>query len=98
MCNGPHLINITAADDTQPVYSMAPGCTFAELSPEEQALVFDSAQYLKEKEAARNAWLLSLARQDFQRLWDLPDMPEQAKDILREWVCPEEYDEEEEEM
>lgn len=48
-CSGPHLINITMSDDTQPVYCLGFGIPFSELTNEEKETAFTSMVYLAGK-------------------------------------------------
>ena len=49
-----------------------------------------SRRYVERYYAERNEKLLKLARADFEKLRDIPNMPDEALDILREWTTREE--------
>ena len=49
-----------------------------------------SSRYVERYYAERNEKLLKLARADFEKLRDIPNMPDEALDILREWTTREE--------
>lgn len=82
----PHLLECTMSDDTQQVYTLGFEVDIGSLSDEEKRILDRSNTYLKDKEIA---WLTSIktkAYRDFELLRDLPNMPEEAIAILKEWT------------
>lgn len=80
------LIEITMCDDTISVYTLGMGVSKQDLSEEELRLFEASKAYLKEKEYKRNEELVKLAREDFEKLRDIPNMPDEAIYILKQWT------------
>lgn len=82
----PHLLECTMCDDTQRVYTLGIGIDIDSLSDEEKRVLEESNTYLKDKKIA---WLMRIKKsafRDFERLRDLPNMPEKAIAILKEWT------------
>ena len=90
----PNLIEITALEDTERVYVKGPGVLDSDLTDAEKVLVEHSKYYLKERLAKRNEKLVKLARADFEKLRDIPNMPDEAIYILKRWTFrdEDEYD------
>lgn len=86
----PNLIEVTSLDDTESVYMKGLGVIDSDLTDAEKVLLEYSEHYLKERRTKRNEELVKLARVDFEKLRDIPDMPDEALDILREWTTREE--------
>lgn len=82
----PHLLECTMIDDTQPVYMLGLGVDIGSLSDEEKRILDRSNTYLKDKEIAQLKRIKTEAYRDFERLRDLPNMPEEAIAILKEWT------------
>lgn len=82
----PHLLECTMSDDTQQVYVLGFGVDIGSLSDEEKRILDQSDSYLKDKEIARLASIKADAYRDFERLRDLPNMPDEAIAILKEWT------------
>lgn len=81
-----NLIEITMSDDDIRVYEMGIGVTEADLTDVERKLVEESRKYLKQKEIKQTAKSLNRARKDFEKLRDIPNMPEEAIEILKYWT------------
>jgi len=88
----PNLIEITTIDDSEPVYMKGPGVLDSDLTDAEKALLKYSEHYLKERRAKRNEKLVELARVDFEKLRDIPGMPDEAVYILKRWTFRDEDD------
>ena len=86
----PNLIEATTLEDTERVYVKGPGVLDSDLTDAEKVLLERSKYYLKERRAERNEELVKLARADFEKLRDIPNMPDEALDILRAWATREE--------
>jgi len=86
----PNLIERTTLEDTEPVYMKGPGVLDSDLTNAEKVLLEHSEHYLRERRAKRNEKLVELARADFEKLRDIPSMPDEALDILRAWTTREE--------
>lgn len=82
----PHLLECTMSDDTQPVYMLGLGVDIGSLSDEEKRILDQSNSYLKDKEIAQLTSIKTEAYRDFERLRDLPNMPDEAIAILKEWT------------
>ena len=82
----PHLLECTMIDDTQPVYMLGLGVDIGSLSDKEKRILGQSNYYLKDKEIAQLTSIKDEAYRDFERLRDLPNMPEEAIAILKEWT------------
>lgn len=82
----PHLLECTMSDDTQQVYMLGFGVDIGSLSDEEKRILDRSNTYLKDKEIAQLASIKADAYRDFERLRDLPNMPDEAIAILKEWT------------
>ena len=89
------LVDITESDDTERVYTIGMGCLMSNLTAEEIALFEHSRKYLKEKEKIRNTYLVKSAREDFEKLSEIKDMPIEALQIISKWVHIDGFDEEE---
>lgn len=81
-----HLLECTMCDDTQRVYTLARGVDIDSLSGAEKQLLEDSKAYLRGKEIAGLMRTKASALRAFERLRDLPGMPDDAIAILREWT------------
>jgi len=94
ICDGPHLIETTMRGYGRRTYMPAMG---AILTEEEKQIVAESKEYAKQYEADENKRVLKLAYKTFERLRDIAGMPEEAIEILRNWVMrgddPDEYNE-----
>ena len=82
----PHLLECTMSDDTQRVYMLAMGADIGSLSDEEKRILAQCDYYLKEKKIAQLTRIKVEAHRDFERLRDLPNMPDEAIEILKEWT------------
>lgn len=82
----PHLLECTMSDDTQQVYMLGFGVDIGSLSDEEKRILDQSNSYLKDKEIAQLTSIKADAYRDFERLRDLPNMPDEAIAILKEWT------------
>ena len=82
----PHLLECTMSDDTQQVYTLGFGVDIGSLSDEEKRILDRSNTYLKDKEIAQLTSIKTEAYRDFERLRDLPNMPDEAIAILKEWT------------
>lgn len=82
----PHLLECTMSDDTQRVYMLGMGVDIGSLSDEEKRILDQSNSYLKDKKIAQLTSIKTEAYRDFERLRDLPNMPEEAIAILKEWT------------
>lgn len=82
----PHLLECTMSDDTQQVYMLGFGVDIGSLSDEEKRILDRSNTYLKDKEIAQLTSIKTEAYRDFERLRDLPNMPDEAIAILKEWT------------
>lgn len=92
----PHLWECTMLDDTQRVYMLAIGADIGSLSDEEKRVLDDCDYYLKDKKIKQLTRIKTEAYRDFERLRDLPNMPDEAIEILKEWTTrpgDEDYDE-----
>lgn len=86
----PNLIEITALEDTEPVYMKGPGVLDSDLTDAEKVVLKRSRRYVEMRRADRNVKLVKLAREGFEKLRDIPNMPDEALDILRAWTTREE--------
>lgn len=96
MSDFPNLIECTCSDDSKPVYTIDIGVSDSELTTEEKSMLSESRAYLEQKEKAHNERLIKEARKAFEKLRDIPDMPEEAIAILKNWTTrdgDEDYDE-----
>lgn len=92
-----HLIEVTMPDDYIRVYALGIDVTEADLTDDERKLLEESREYLKQKEIKQTAEQLRRARRDFEKLRDIPDMPEAAIKILQRWTFrDEDYEDEDE--
>lgn len=82
----PHLLECTMSDDTQQVYMLGFGVDIGSLSDKEKRILDQSNSYLKDKEIAQLTSIKAEAYRDFERLRDLPNMPDEAIAILKEWT------------
>lgn len=91
-----HLVELTMLDDDIRVYVIGIGVTKDDLTDEERELLRESREYLKQKEIRQNAEQLRRARRDFEKLRDIPNMPEAAIKILKRWTTRgEDYEDDE---
>lgn len=74
------------SDDTQQVYMLGFGVDIGSLSDKEKRILDQSNSYLKDKEIAQLTSIKTEAYRDFERLRDLPNMPDEAIAILKEWT------------
>ena len=88
----PNLIEITTREDTERVYVKGPGVLDSDLTDAEKVLLEYSEYYLKEHRAKRNEELVKRARADFEKLRDIPNMPDEAIYILKRWTYRDEDD------
>lgn len=88
----PNLIEITTLEDTEPVYTKGPGVLDSDLTDAEKVALEYSKYYLKERRAKRNEELVKRARKDFEKLRDIPNMPDEAIYILKRWTFRDEDD------
>lgn len=85
--NYSHLIETTSSDSEFRTWSMlALGFTKDDLTEKEKRVYAQSQRLEKDLEAKRNARELKCALEAFERLRDIPGMPEEAIDILRKWT------------
>lgn len=82
----PHLWEITMTDDPIRVYMLGIGVDIESLSDEEKRILDHSKSYLKDKKIAQLTRIKTEAYRDFERLRDLPNMPDEAIAILKEWT------------
>lgn len=82
----PHLWECTMLDDTQRVYMLAMDADIGSLSDEEKWVLDDCDYYLKDKKIKQLTRIKAEAYRDFERLRDLPNMPDEAIKILKEWT------------
>lgn len=95
----PHLLECTMTDDTQRVYMLGFGVDIGSLSNKEKRILGQSNSYLKDKEIAQLTRIKVAAYRDFERLRDLPNMPDEAIEILKEWTTrPGDEDDEDDEF
>ena len=95
----PHLLECTMTDDTQRVYMLGFGVDIGSLSNKEKRILYKSNSYLKDKEIAQLTRIKVAAYRDFERLRDLPNMPDEAIEILKEWTTrPGDEDDEDDEL
>lgn len=85
-----HLIEVTMSDDYIRVYELGVDVTEDDLTEDERQLLEESRAYLKGKEIKQTAERLRRARRDFEKLRDIPNMPEAALKILRRWTTRDE--------
>ncbi|MCK9288486.1 MAG: hypothetical protein M0P29_13080 [Sphaerochaetaceae bacterium] len=86
----PNLIETTTSWYTERTYMKGLGVRDADLTEEEMKVLERSERYVERYYAEENEKLLKLARADFEKLRDIPNMPDEALDILREWTTREE--------
>lgn len=79
----PHLLETTMSGYNRRTYMAARG---AILTEEEKRIVAESKEYVKQYEADENKRVLKLAYKAFERLREIPDMPDDAIDILKQWT------------
>lgn len=95
----PHLLECTMTDDPQRVYMLGLGVDIGSLSDKEKRILYQSNSYLKDKEIAQLTRIKVEAYRDFERLRDLPNMPDEAIEILKEWTTrPGDEDDEDDEF
>lgn len=95
----PHLLECTMSDDTQRVYMLGMGVDIGSLSDEEKRILDQCNSYLKDKKIAQLTRIKVAAYRDFERLRDLPNMPDEAIEILKEWTTrPGDEDDEDDEL
>lgn len=86
----PNLIETITFDDIGPTYMKGVGVLDSDLTDVEKVVLKRSRRYVERCRADRNMRLLRLAREDFEKLRDIPNMPDEALDILRVWTIREE--------
>ncbi len=94
--NYPHLLEITTSDYTQRTYIKGLGVVDSDLTDEEKIVLDHSKHYIEQYCAEKNEKLLKRAIESFERLRDIPDMPNEALDILRKWTTRDEDEDEDE--
>ena len=82
----PNLIEATTLEDTERVYVKGPGVLDSDLTNTEKMLLERSKYYLKERRGKRNEELVKRAKADFEKLRDIPNMPDEAIYILKRWT------------
>ena len=82
----PNLIEITTLEDTELVYTKGLGVLDSDLTNTEKMLLERSKYYLKERRGKRNEELVKRAKADFEKLRDIPNMPDEAIYILKRWT------------
>lgn len=93
ICDGPRLIETTMSGYEQRTYMLGFGVLESELTEEEKAILKQSEYYVRRYSAKENKRRLDLAYKAFEQLRDIPDMPENAIRILREWTMRDEDEE-----
>lgn len=88
----PNLIEMTTLEDTEPVYTKGLGVLDSDLTNTEKMLLERSKYYLKERRVKRNEELVKRAKADFEKLRDIPNMPDEAIYILKRWTFRDEDD------
>jgi hypothetical protein len=88
----PNLIEITTLEDTERVYTKGPGVVVSDLTDAEKVVLERSKYYLEERRVKRNEELVKRARADFEKLRDIPNMPDDAIYILKRWTYRDEDD------
>lgn len=96
MNNYQHLIETTLSDYTQRTYTLAVGCSYEDLTEEEKTVLHNSEKYEKWYDNKRNGWLVKEAREDFEKLRNIPNLPKEAIDILKNWTFRDEDEYEDE--
>lgn len=86
----PRILEVTTIRDEIRTYMIGPGVTYDELTDHEKELVRSSKAYIEQRKIDETKELLKLARKDFEKLRDIPNMPDEALDILRVWTTREE--------
>lgn len=86
----PHLLETTMRGYNRRTYLPAIGVILTE---EEKRIVAESKEYVKQYEADENKRVLKLAYKDFEQLRDMPNMPDEALDILKQWTSRNEDEE-----
>lgn len=86
MNNYQHLIETTLSDYTQRTYTLGVGYSYEDLTEEEKTALHDSEKYEKCYSNERNSWLVKEAREDFEKLRNIPNLPKEAIDILKNWT------------
>lgn len=86
----PRILEVTTIRDEIRTYMIGPGVTYDELTDYEKELVRSSKAYIEQRKIDETKELLKLARKDFEKLRDIPNMPDEALDILRVWTTREE--------
>jgi hypothetical protein len=88
--NYPNLIETTTSWYTERTYMKGLGVRDADLTGKEKEVLERSERYVERYHAEENEKLLKLAIEDFEKLRDIPGMPDEALDILRVWTTREE--------
>lgn len=82
----PHLIETTMCGHEQRTYTVGLGVSSDDLSDDEKEILAESEIYCREYERKETENSLNIARRDFEKLRDIPNMPNEAIDILRNWT------------
>lgn len=90
-----HLIETTISGYSQRTFTFALGVTKQDITDEERRVYEASREYENEFENEANRKIIKLAMKDFERLRDIPGMPEEAIEILRHWTTREGDEEDE---
>lgn len=92
MSDGPRIIEVTDICDEIRTYMIGPGVTYDELTDYEKEVVRISKAYIEQRKIDETKELLKLARKDFEKLRDIPNMPDEALYILKRWTYRNEDD------
>ncbi len=92
MSDGPRILEVTTIRDEIRTYMIGLGVTYDELTDYEKELVRSSKAYIEQCKIDETKELLKLARKDFEKLRDIPDMPDEALNILKQWTYRDEDD------
>jgi hypothetical protein len=84
--NYPNLIETTTSWYTERTYMKGLGVRDADLTEAEKKVLERSERYVERYRAEENEKLLKLAREDFEKLRDIPNMPDEAIYILKRWT------------
>lgn len=96
MNNYQHLIETTLSDYTQRTYTLGMGYSYKDLTEEEKTVLHNSEKYEKWYDNKRNRRLVKEAIKDFEKLRDIPNLPIEAIDILKNWTFRDEDEYEDE--
>lgn len=85
-----HLIETTGIGYDIRTYTIGLGAEWDYLTDNEKKIVYDSELYSHRYDIKEQRKIVNKAIADFERLNEIPNMPEEALSIIRAWVEDEE--------